>query len=60
MPVLCGTIIRYTCLLVHLIHLVDIDLPGGAAEGGELSGRYSHGVVDLVQSMPVAGLMSKD
>jgi hypothetical protein len=43
----CGTRIRYSPLLVHL---VGGDLFGGVEEGGDSSGRRFYGVVDLVQS----------
>jgi hypothetical protein len=36
------------------------DLVVGVQEGGESSGRCSHGVVDLVQSTCVIGLVSED
>jgi hypothetical protein len=51
---LCGTRIRYTCLLVHL---VGGDLASGVKEGGDSSGRRFHGVVDLVQSTCVTVLV---
>jgi hypothetical protein len=47
MAVLCGTRIRYSCLLIHR---VSGDLAGGIEEGGDSSGRRFYGVVDLVQS----------
>jgi hypothetical protein len=33
------------------------DLVGGVEEGGELSGHYSYGVVDLVKCARVTGLV---
>jgi hypothetical protein len=45
MAVLCGTRIRYICLLVHLI---SGDLVGDVEEGGDSFGTRFHGVVDLV------------
>jgi hypothetical protein len=53
MATLCGTRIRYTRLLIHL---VEGDLAGGIKEGGDSAGRRFHGVVDLVRSMYVIGL----
>jgi hypothetical protein len=47
MAALCGTRIRYSRLLVHL---VDGDLAGGIEEGRDSSGRHFHEVMDLVQS----------
>jgi hypothetical protein len=47
MAVLCGTRIRYFCLLVHL---VDGDLAGSIEEDGDSSSRGFHGVAILVQS----------
>jgi hypothetical protein len=44
---LCGTRIRYTRLLLHLI---DGALPGGVEEGEDSSVQCFHGVVDLVRS----------
>jgi hypothetical protein len=40
-----------------LVHLVDGDLAGGAEEGGDSCGRCFHGMMDLVQSMFVIGLV---
>jgi hypothetical protein len=51
---LCGTRIRYSRLLVHL---VGGDLAGSVEEGGDSSGRRFHGVVDLVQSMYFTSLV---
>jgi hypothetical protein len=54
MTTLCGTIIRYSRLHVHLVGGV---LTGGVEEGGDLSSRRSHGVVDLVQSTYITSLV---
>ena len=54
MVALCGTRIRYTRLLFHL---VGDDPAAGIKEGGDSSGRRFHGVVDLVQSTCVLGLV---
>jgi hypothetical protein len=51
---ICLTRISYTCLLV------SGDLASVVEEGGELSGRCSYGVVDLVRSTCVIDLVSKD
>jgi hypothetical protein len=56
MASICHTKIRYTCLLIHL---VSGDLVSIIEEGGKSSVRYSHGVVDLVQSC-VAILVLRD
>jgi hypothetical protein len=45
MTMLCGTRIRYTHLLIHL---VDDDLASGVDEVIESSSRCSHGVMDLI------------
>jgi hypothetical protein len=45
MEVMCLTIIRYTCLLVHL---VGGNLASGVEEGVESFNRCSHEVVDLI------------
>jgi hypothetical protein len=57
MAALCGTRIRYSRLLVHL---VSDDLVGGDEEGEKSSGHRSHRVVDLVQSTRVRGLVSEN
>jgi hypothetical protein len=54
---MCLTRIRYFHLLIHL---VDGNFARGDEEGGESSGRSSHGVVDLVKSVSVAGLMPEE
>jgi hypothetical protein len=54
MAVLCG---QDTCLHVPLI---GIDLASGVEEGGEASGCFSHGVIDLVQSTHVISLVAED
>jgi hypothetical protein len=51
---LCGTIIRYSRLLVHLI---GGDHAGSVEDGGDLSDRRFHEVVDLVQSIFFTSLM---
>jgi hypothetical protein len=51
---LCGTRIRYTHLLIHL---VGGNLACVIEEGGDLSGSRFHGVADLVQSTRVIGFM---
>jgi hypothetical protein len=55
--VLCGTRIRYSSLLLHL---VGGDLAGGVEEGEDSSDHRLHGGVDLVQSTRVRGLLLKD
>jgi hypothetical protein len=50
----CGTRIRYTRLLVHLI---SGDLAGGVEEDGDSSDRRFHKVVDLVYSTCVTSLV---
>jgi hypothetical protein len=57
MAALCETRIRYTRLLVHLF---SGDLTGGVEEGGDSCGRHFPGVVDLVQSTFVIGLVLED
>jgi hypothetical protein len=57
MAALCETRIRYTRLPVHL---VTGDLTGGVEEGGDSLGRRFPGVVDLVQSTFVIGLVLED
>jgi hypothetical protein len=57
MAALCGTRIRYTCILAHLVGGV---LAGDAEEGGESSGQCFHGVVDLVESTCVICLVLED
>jgi hypothetical protein len=47
MAALCGTRIRYSRLLVHL---VSGNLGGGIEESGDSSGRRFHEVVDLFQT----------
>jgi hypothetical protein len=54
MAALCG---QDTCLHVHLI---GIDLASGAEEGGEASGCFSNGVINLVHSTHVTSLVAKD
>jgi hypothetical protein len=54
MTVLCGTRIRYTRLLVHL---VDGELADGVEEGGYSSGCHFCRAVDLIQSTCVTGLV---
>jgi hypothetical protein len=54
MGTMSGRRIRFSHLLVHL---VSGDLVGEVEEGGKLSGRWSHGVMDLVLSTYVAVLM---
>jgi hypothetical protein len=56
MAAFCGTRIRYSRLLVHL---VSGNLAGGVEECGDSSGRRFHGVVDLVQSTYVTSLVLK-
>jgi hypothetical protein len=51
---ICLTRISYTCLLV------SSDLAGVVEEDGELFGRCSYGVVDLVRSTCVIDLVSED
>jgi hypothetical protein len=53
---LCGTRIRYTRLLVYLVgnDLVSV------VEGEDSSGHRFPGVVDLVQSISVIGLVLED
>jgi hypothetical protein len=51
---LCGTRIRYSCLLVHL---VGGDLAGSVEEGWDSSGRRFHGVANLVRSMYFTSLV---
>jgi hypothetical protein len=50
MSTLCGTKVRYTRLLIHL---VGGDLTGGVKDGGDSSGSRFTGVVDVVQSTTV-------
>jgi hypothetical protein len=57
MAVLCGTRTLYTRLLIHII---DNDLVDDFEEGGESSGSCFYGVVDLVQSTHVIGLVLED
>jgi hypothetical protein len=52
MAALCG---QDTCLHVHLI---GIDLASGAEEGGEASGCFSNGVINLVHSTHVISLVA--
>jgi hypothetical protein len=47
----------YFCVLFHL---VGGDLTVGIEEGGKSSGRNTHGVLNLVSSTCVTGLVSKD
>ena len=54
MAALCGTRIRYTR---PLFHLVGDDPAAGVEEGGDSSGRRFHRVVDLVQSTCVLDLV---
>jgi hypothetical protein len=49
MAPMCPTRVRYIRLLIHLVV--------GVEEGGESSGRCSHGVVDLIQSTHVTVLV---
>jgi hypothetical protein len=56
MAAMCLIRIRYTRLLVHL---VGGDLAGGTKEGRKSSGRFSHGVVDLVKSTFITSLVSE-
>jgi hypothetical protein len=51
---LCGTIIRYSRLLIHLI---GGDLAGSVEDGGDLSDCRFHEVVDLVQSIFFTSMM---
>jgi hypothetical protein len=57
MTTLCETKIRYTHLLVHLI---DNGIAGGVEEGRDSSGRCFPGVVDLIKSTCVIGLVLED
>jgi hypothetical protein len=57
MAALCGTRIRYSVLLIHLI---GGDLAGSVEEGGDSSGRRFHEVVELVQSMYFISLVLED
>jgi hypothetical protein len=58
MAELCGTRIRY--IFCVLFHLVGSDLTVGVEEGGESSGRSTHGVLNLVLSTCVTCLVSED
>jgi hypothetical protein len=57
MAMLCGIRIGYTRLLSHF---VNTNLAGGIEEVGKSTGRCSDGVVDLVQSTCLKGLVSED
>jgi hypothetical protein len=55
MAALCGTRIRYFCLLIQL---VGGDLAGGIEESGDSSGHHFYGVVDLVYVFYKFGIRS--
>ena len=57
MTVLCGIRTMFPRLVVHP---VGSDITGGIEEGGESSGHCSQGVVDLVLSTCVIGLLSQE